>query len=198
ARPCHLRPEPGRGGRAARPPAAGRRVACRRSGFRRLMPSFLEHREMLRLWAELPGLERVGAGASMTFDDGPDPDATPAVLAALERAGVTATFFMVGEQVAAHPDLAREVAERGHEVGLHCYEHIGHDELEDPRADVARALVTIQRATGVRPTLQRPPYGRFTPATHVMGSQAGLEPVYWSAWGEDWEALTPDRIADFV
>jgi peptidoglycan/xylan/chitin deacetylase (PgdA/CDA1 family) len=105
---------------------------------------------------------------------------------------------MVGEQVDAHPHLAAEVAERGHDVQLHCHQHIGHAELEDPRADVARALVTIQRATGVGPAYQRPPYGRFTSATHAIGSQAGLQPVYWSAWGEDWEALAPDRIADFV
>ena len=50
----------------------------------------------------------------------------------------------------------------------------------------------------MRPTLQRPPYGRFTAATYEIGRQAGLEPVYWSAWGEDWETLAPDRIVDFV
>ena len=162
------------------------------------MPSFQESRETFRLWAELPATERVGEGVSFTFDDGPDPDATPAVLDALDAAGAKATFFMVGEQVDAHPDLASQVAERGHEIALHCYEHIHHEQLTDPRGDVDRALVTIQRATGVRPTLQRPPYGRFTAATYEIGRQAGLEPVYWSAWGEDWETLAPDRIVDFV
>ena len=153
---------------------------------------------MMRLWAELPGLERVGSGACLTFDDGPDPDSTPAVLSALDTIGAKATFFMVGEQVDAHPDLAAEVAARGHDVQLHCYHHTHHERLEDPRADVARALITIQSRTGARPTLQRPPYGRFTRQTHAIGAQAGLQPVYWSAWGEDWEALTPDRIVDFV
>ena len=162
------------------------------------MPSFQEQSETLRLWNELPGLERAGSGAALSFDDGPDPDATPAVLEALDALGAKATFFMVGEQVDAHPDLASQVAERGHEIALHCYEHIHHEQLTDPRGDVDRALVTIQRATGVRPTLQRPPYGRFTAATYEIGRQAGLEPVYWSAWGEDWETLAPDRIVDFV
>jgi peptidoglycan/xylan/chitin deacetylase (PgdA/CDA1 family) len=140
----------------------------------------------------------MGAGAALTFDDGPDPDATPAVLDALDAAGARATFFMVGEQVAAHPDLAREVAERGHDVQAHCFDHVHHEALADPRADLARTLEAIERATGVRPTMQRPPYGRFSAISHAACIEAGLQPVYWSAWGEDWEALAPDRIADFV
>jgi peptidoglycan/xylan/chitin deacetylase (PgdA/CDA1 family) len=162
------------------------------------VPSFGQHRQTLRLWAELPGLERAGSGAALTFDDGPDPDATPAVLDALDAAGASATFFMVGEQVEAHPELAREVAARGHDVQLHCFHHREHADLEDPGADVDRALAAIERATGVRARLQRPPYGRFSARSHEACLRAGLEPVYWSAWGEDWEALEPDRIADLV
>jgi peptidoglycan/xylan/chitin deacetylase (PgdA/CDA1 family) len=162
------------------------------------VPSFQEHRETLRLWAELPGLERVSDGAALTFDDGPDPDATPAVLDALDAAGAKATFFMVGDQVEAHPELAREVAERGHDVQLHCFEHVAHERLADPPGDIDRALAAIEGATGVRPGLQRPPYGRFSAASYEACRVAGLRPVYWSAWGEDWEALAADRIADFV
>jgi peptidoglycan/xylan/chitin deacetylase (PgdA/CDA1 family) len=162
------------------------------------VPSFQEHIATLRLWAELPGLERIGDGAVLTFDDGPDPDATPAVLDALDAAGAQATFFMVGEQVGAHPELAAEVAERGHEIQLHCYEHVHHEQLADPRRDIARAFAAIELATGARPSLQRPPYGRFSASSFAACTQAGLEPVYWSAWGEDWEMLGPDRIADLV
>jgi peptidoglycan/xylan/chitin deacetylase (PgdA/CDA1 family) len=162
------------------------------------MPSFQEHRQMLELWARLPGLERVGEGASITFDDGPDPDATPAVLDALDDAGATATFFMVGEQVEAHPAVARAVAERGHDIQLHCFDHTHHEQLQDPAADIERTIAAIESATGRRPAMQRPPYGRFTPESHAACRAAGLEPVYWSAWGEDWEALGAERIADFV
>jgi peptidoglycan-N-acetylglucosamine deacetylase len=162
------------------------------------MPSFQEHREMFRLWAELPALERIDREVALTFDDGPDPDATPEVLDALEAARVRATFFLVGEQVDAHPDLAREVAARGHEVQAHCFDHTGHDQLADPKDDLWRTIESIFKATGVAPTMQRPPYGRFTPASYDTCLQAGLQPVYWSAWGEDWEALAPERIADFV
>ena len=153
---------------------------------------------MLRLWADLPGLERVDREVALTFDDGPDPDATPDVLAALEAAGFRATFFLVGEQVEAHPELAREITARGHEVQAHCFDHTPHRELADPRDDLSRTIEAIFKATGVTPTLQRPPYGRFSPASHEVCLQAGLQPVYWSAWGEDWEDLAADRIADFV
>jgi peptidoglycan-N-acetylglucosamine deacetylase len=162
------------------------------------MPSFQEHREMLRLWAELPALERIDRDVALTFDDGPDPDGTPAVLDALETARMKATFFLVGEQVEAHPELAREIASRGHALQAHCFDHTHHERLADPKDDLWRTIETIFKATGVAPTHQRPPYGRFTPASHEACLQAGLQPVYWSAWGEDWEDLRPDRIADFV
>jgi peptidoglycan/xylan/chitin deacetylase (PgdA/CDA1 family) len=153
---------------------------------------------MMRLWAELPGLERLPDGVALTFDDGPDPDATPAVLDALDAAGAKATFFMVGQQVEAHPDIAQEVARRGHEVQAHCFDHREHRTLTDPRADLERTIAAIEEATGATPTLQRPPYGRFSLASHAACVEAGLRPVYWSAWGEDWEELGANRIADLV
>ena len=153
---------------------------------------------MLRLWAELPGLERIDSGVAVTFDDGPDSDATPEILDVLERERVKATFFMVGQQVEAHPEIAREVVARGHAVQAHCWDHTHHERLEDPATDLWQTIEAIFKATGVAPTHQRPPYGRFTPASHEACLRAGLQPVYWSAWGEDWEDLGPDRIADFV
>jgi peptidoglycan/xylan/chitin deacetylase (PgdA/CDA1 family) len=162
------------------------------------MPSFQEHREMLRLWTDLPGLERVPDGVALTFDDGPDPDGTPQVLDALDAAGIRATFFLVADQADAHPELAREIAVRGHDVQAHCATHTPHRLVDDPQADLARTIESIVQASGVTPTHQRPPYGRFTRASYEACLQAGLQPVYWSAWGEDWEDLAPDRIADFV
>ena len=153
---------------------------------------------MLQLWTELPGLERVDGGVALTFDDGPDADGTPAVLDALDAANARATFFLVGEQVEAHPELAREIAQRGHEVQAHCFDHTHHERLADPAEDLRRTIEAIFEATGAAPSLQRPPYGRFTPRSHEACLQAGLQPVYWSAWGEDWEDLAADRITDFV
>jgi peptidoglycan/xylan/chitin deacetylase (PgdA/CDA1 family) len=162
------------------------------------VPSFQEHREVLQLWADLPGLERVDHGVALTFDDGPDPDATPEVLDALDAAQIKATFFLVGEQVEAHPALAREIADRGHELQAHCFDHTPHRLLVDAVEDLKRTIDAITNATNTEPTMQRPPYGRFSEASYAACNDAGLQPVYWSAWGEDWEDIQPDRIADLV
>ena len=61
----------------------------------------------------------------LTFDDGPIPEATPFVLDTLDRFGIKATFFMVGDNVRKHPDIYRMVVERGHRVGNHTFNHIG-------------------------------------------------------------------------
>jgi peptidoglycan-N-acetylglucosamine deacetylase len=166
------------------------------------VPSFLQLRETWERWQRFPGRERLEPGAgrvALTFDDGPDPEATPAVLDALDAAGVKATFFMVGEQALHHRALAREVADRGHEVGLHGFQHVEHDELgRAARDDLARGLGTLEVATGRRPVLFRPPYGRFSEISYSACRDLGLEPVYWSAWGSDWEDVDAERIGDLV
>jgi peptidoglycan-N-acetylglucosamine deacetylase len=164
------------------------------------MPSFREHVETLAMWARHPGLEWVDRGVALTFDDGPDPDATPAVLDALDEAGAQATFFLVGEQLLTHDDLGAEVARRGHSVGLHCFHHEAMQGLDRPTAlaELQRGLDAIEAATGTRPSLFRPPYGRIGEGASEAASELGLEVVYWSSWGMDWEPLPPDRIADLV
>ena len=157
------------------------------------MPSFQQHVQTLASWRELPArewLERDDAVA-LTFDDGPDPDSTPAVLDALDEARAKATFFVVAEQLRDHPELARAAVERGHEIGVHG---IAHRELEP----IHEALDEVRALTGTEPRVCRPPYGRFTPATWEAVRGLGLEPVYWSAWGEDWEPLSAERIAHLV
>ncbi len=162
------------------------------------MPSFREQREILALWEQFPALERLEPGAgrvALTFDDGPDPDATPAVLDALDAAGARATFFMLGEQLMRHTSLGREVAVRGHEIALHGFGHARHQELTptEARDDLARGLGAVEAATGQRPALYRPPYGRFSEHSYEACAALGLRPVYWSAWGEDWETIGPAR-----
>ena len=164
------------------------------------MPSYREMLETAARWREMPGLETVPAGVALTFDDGPDPDGTPLVLDALDAAGLHATFFVVGEQLTKNHALAREALARGHEVGLHGFEHKHHDSMPGRMAgdDVARAIGTFEMAVGRRPRWFRPPYGRFNEASYAACTDLGLEPVYWSAWGLDWESIGPDRIAEIV
>jgi peptidoglycan/xylan/chitin deacetylase (PgdA/CDA1 family) len=165
------------------------------------LPSFGQHLDTLARWREFPGLERTGEeGVALTFDDGPDPDGTPAVLDALDAVGAKATFFMVGEQVKAAPMLAREVVTRGHDVGLHGGTHASQRDLEDWKVkdETAYGLGTLEVATGRRPTRFRPPYGVFSAAGYEACRALKLEPVYWSAWGMDWEAISAERIADIA
>src|SRR3954453_4300675 len=151
----------------------------------------------------MPALESVEGGGSqavLTFDDGPDADGTPAVLDALDRAGAKATFFVVGEQLLRNHAIAREAAARGHELALHGFGHPSHDELSPPesRDEIARGLGAFQAATGTSPRFYRPPYGRFNEWSYRASHDLGLQPVYWSAWGSDWEDIAPERIAQIV
>jgi len=138
--------------------------------------------------------------AVLTFDDGPDEDATLAILDELDRFGLKATFFVVGEQLLRNPAIAREAAERGHELALHGFGHPSHDELSPPesRDEIARGVGAFQAATGRTPRFYRPPYGLFNEWSYKASHDLGLQPVYWSAWGSDWEDIPPDRIAELV
>jgi peptidoglycan-N-acetylglucosamine deacetylase len=137
-------------------------------------------------------------GYALTFDDGPHVEGTPAVLEILAAAGVKATFFLVGEQVRRNPALAREILAAGHWIGLHCDRHRNLLRLApgQVREDIARALASIEDATGRSPTLYRPPYGVFNAAALRVARGHGWRTLLWSQWGRDWEArATPASIA---
>jgi peptidoglycan-N-acetylglucosamine deacetylase len=139
-----------------------------------------------------------GAGYALTFDDGPHAQGTPAVLEALARADVRATFFLVGEQVRRNPALVGEIVAAGHGVGLHCHRHRNLLRLTpwQVREDLARAQDAIERAGGGSPTLYRPPYGVLNAAALAIARRCGWRTLLWSHWGRDWEArATPQSIA---
>ena len=145
------------------------------------------------------GIQRtVAGGVALTFDDGPHPVGTPAVLDVLETAGIKAMFFLVGEQVERRPALAAEIAARGHAVALHCHRHrpqplLGARAVAD---DVVRGAAAIEDATGLTLAWHRPPYGLYSPAGLDAVRRRGLRPLLWSKWGKDWRRLTtPERIA---
>lgn len=180
------------------PPRAGDllRAALPRSARERL---YELHPGRARRWRLHPGIERVpGTGtAVLTFDDGPDADATPAVLDELDRAGARATFFMLGSRVTESSELASEVIQRGHEVGLHGFDHIRQDRADPARGreDITRGAAALEDALGVRCSWYRPPYGKMSDAAAGACHKLGLTTVYWSAWGLDWEEVGADRIA---
>jgi peptidoglycan/xylan/chitin deacetylase (PgdA/CDA1 family) len=147
----------------------------------------------------LPGLAGVGdpTHVALTFDDGPHADATPELLELLERAGVRATFFLLGRMAEELPEVARAIVDAGHEVGVHGYEHrllIKHGPVAT-RLDISRATAAITAVTGVRPMWWRPPYGVANAAALLEARRLGLRPVLWTTWGRDWtRSCTPDSV----
>jgi len=139
-----------------------------------------------------------GSGYALTFDDGPHPQGTPAVLEVLAHTGVSATFFVVGEQVRRNPALLGEIRAAGHQVGLHCDRHRNLLRLApwQVREDIRRAHDAIEQAGGGTPTLYRPPYGVLNAAALAIARRRGWRTMLWSHWGRDWEArATPQSIA---
>jgi peptidoglycan-N-acetylglucosamine deacetylase len=130
---------------------------------------------------------------TLTFDDGPHPEGTPAVLELLDAAHVRAIFFLVGEQVERYPELAAEIRARGHEVGVHGYRHHVQARLSRAAvvADIERACATVGAAD-----YHRPPLGIYSRAGLAAARDLGLQPLLWSRWGKDWRKFTtPERIA---
>ncbi|HEX5821419.1 MAG TPA: polysaccharide deacetylase family protein [Solirubrobacterales bacterium] len=129
-------------------------------------------------------------GVALTFDDGPHPEGTPAVLEALAALEAPATFFLCGEQVERDRGLASEIAAAGHVVAVHGYLHRNMLRLA-PRTfvdDLARGIAAIEDAVGLRPELYRPPYGIFSYPGMVEVQARGLRSLLWSRWGHDWRA----------
>jgi peptidoglycan-N-acetylglucosamine deacetylase len=126
---------------------------------------------------------------ALTFDDGPHAEGTPAVLDQLARHGASATFFLVGEQVALRPALAREIVDAGHEVAVHGYRHslLLRRSVRELAGDLDRAVAVIAEATGKAPALYRPPYGVFSSGGLAHVRHRGWRPLLWSTWGRDWE-----------
>jgi peptidoglycan/xylan/chitin deacetylase (PgdA/CDA1 family) len=150
---------------------------------------------------ELPRVLPAANGVVLTFDDGPHPDGTPAVLDVLARAGARATFFVIGEQVHRRPGLVAEIAAAGHGVALHGHRHRLQSRLtcRQVRDDLARGSAEIEDAIGAGPVWHRPPYGIYSPAGLRAARAGGLRPLLWSRWGKDWRGLTtPPRIAGRV
>lgn len=155
---------------------------------------------MQRLLGVRATIERDDAVA-LTFDDGPHPEGTRAILELLERAKARATFFLVGEQVERSPEIAKEVAEAGHEIGVHCQRHRNLMRLTpgQVREDLDRAADVIAKTTAREPRVYRPPYGVLTIAALRYARNAGWEIFLWRREGHDWDAdATPDSIASRI
>ncbi|UOQ84695.1 polysaccharide deacetylase family protein [Gracilibacillus salinarum] len=134
---------------------------------------------------------------AITFDDGPHPENTLKILNILEEYEMKATFFMLGSRVDFYPDIAKEVAKRGHEIGNHTWHHkdlttLGTTEIKE---EVQSTADMIKKATGEAPTAFRPPYGAINDNVRSVVDQ---ESTLWTIDTEDWKSHDPDAILEVV
>ncbi|MFN3322287.1 MAG: polysaccharide deacetylase family protein [Bryobacteraceae bacterium] len=135
---------------------------------------------------------RTRPSVALTFDDGPS-ESTPDLLDVLDQCGVKATFFQCGAPVRRLPEIARAVAEAGHEIGNHTYSHAALY-LRSPRfiyEELLRAQDTIGEVTGIRPRLFRAPLGARWFGLRQAQERLGLLGVMWTTIGRDWTLPAP-------
>ncbi|MBZ3912586.1 polysaccharide deacetylase family protein [Streptomyces acidiscabies] len=150
------------------PPASGARLSVRRK----------------------PILEVSGRGNTMvlTFDDGPDPRYTPAILDTLGEYGVHAMFFVCGEMAVDNQELLARMADEGHVVGNHTWSHPLLTKLRRSRirSEMERTSEVIEDAYGEKPRWFRAPYGAWNRAAFQIGADLGMEPLAWTVDTLDW------------
>lgn len=134
---------------------------------------------------------------ALTFDDGPDPDATPALLEILASRNAKATFFMTGENAAAYPELVAAVMAGGHAVGNHSWDHPSFPLISarERKAQIRRcARVLAANDTAIF----RPPYGHQSAASRRDVLLSGHEVIAWNVCVPDWEDHDGEWLADFA
>jgi peptidoglycan/xylan/chitin deacetylase (PgdA/CDA1 family) len=136
----------------------------------------------------LPEASRARGEIALTFDDGPDPDVTPAVLDFLDERAVKASFFCIGDRARAHPDLCREIARRGHAVENHSCGHpvsFAFLTVRGFRHEIGRAQATLTELSGSAPHYFRPPAGLRNPLLDPALHDLGLRLATWTRRGFD-------------
>lgn len=134
---------------------------------------------------------------ALTFDDGPDPRSTPALLELLRIAQVPAAFFCIGRQVAAHPALTAQIVQDGHLLANHTYTHSKTTNLFSMgrlRAELAQTQTAITAATGTTPGYFRPPMGLSNPRIFAVARALGLSVIGWTVRGLDTQITQPERV----
>lgn len=137
---------------------------------------------------------------ALTFDDGPYPEITPAILKALEEADVKATFFVVGWRVYEYHDIFTTMNEKGHEVGNHSYDHPHLTSLtaEEIASQLKKTNYAVQKYSGKKPVYLRPPYGSYNDLVLEIVAENDMKVVLWSLNPEDWASPGVDVIISRV
>lgn len=132
---------------------------------------------------------------ALTFDDGPGAG-TQRILRALDAVDGRATFCMVGNRVGEYAQTARKVAEQGSEIATHSWAHPNLTRLSaaQVRAELERSMDAIERVTGVRPTVLRPPYGSVDATVRAACRELGLVIANWNVDPEDWRVRNAEQV----
>jgi peptidoglycan-N-acetylglucosamine deacetylase len=150
-------------------------------------------------WTELPQAAKLRNEIALTIDDGPDPDVTRPVLDILERYQVKATFFYIGNKAAKHPELCREIVERGHAIENHSQQHsvyfsmFGYTRMAN---EILAAQETLQGITGIRPRFFRAPAGLRNPFLDPVLKRLGLQLASWSVRAFDTRVNDADKVTE--
>jgi peptidoglycan/xylan/chitin deacetylase (PgdA/CDA1 family) len=134
---------------------------------------------------------------AITLDDGPNPAATLGILELLERYNARATFFLIGQRVRVFPDLAREIASRGHAIGNHTETHpsLTFLSVRGITEELARCDDAIALATGKSPRWMRPPYGYRSPLLDsIVRRRGGAGVAMWNVAAKDWRTDAPEPV----
>jgi peptidoglycan/xylan/chitin deacetylase (PgdA/CDA1 family) len=137
----------------------------------------------------------------LTFDDGPSPESTSAILQLIEDANVKATFFMLGENIEKYPEIAATIVELGHEVGEHSYEHT-HPWTSGPIRSLKDLLrggrIVARYRSSDKPVLFRPPYGKLNLVTLLYTLVLRKRLVFWNVNPRDYEQDSPETVVRYV
>ena len=142
-----------------------------------------------------------GPYIAMTFDDGPSATLTPKLLDLLAAHHIKVTFFVIGENVAEHPEVVARAAREGHEIGNHSWSHPNFAKMSDDgvRSQLRRTDDAIKNATGERPTLMRPPYGSITAREkHWIHDEFGYRVILWDVDPYDWKRPGPAVVRNRI
>jgi peptidoglycan-N-acetylglucosamine deacetylase len=142
------------------------------------------------------GLEPGSRKLALTYDDGPNDPWTFRLLEVLDRHQVKATFFLIGRFVKQRPDIALAVANAGHTIGSHTWDHpnLIFCSSGEVRRQLEKTQRAIQEATGVDVKLFRPPFGGRRPAALRVARSLGLQAVLWNVTCRDWTERSTDEI----
>src|SRR5881275_142146 len=138
---------------------------------------------------------------ALTFDDGPSAKLTPKLLDLLAAHHIKATFFVIGENVAEHPEIVARAAREGHEIGNHSWSHPYLAKMSDAavRRELRRTDDAIKDATGRRPTLMRPPYGSISVRQkHWINEEFGYQIILWDVDPLDWKRPGPMTVCNRI